>query len=60
MFSFEQVFSMMSRDFSKKGQYIYLYNLKPSVFKVFKGLKNCNIFLCADKDELDKLLKNHL
>lgn len=51
---------MLSRDLSKNGQYLYLYNLKPSVVNVFKGIKNCNIFLCVNKDELDELLKQHL
>lgn len=51
---------MMSRDFLKKGQFLYLFNLKPSVANVFKGIKNCNIFLCANKDELDELLRKHL
>jgi len=55
-----QVFSMMSRDFLKKGQFLYMFNLKPSVGNVFMGLKNCNIYLCANKDELDELLKKHL
>lgn len=48
---------MMSRDFSNKGQLIYIYDLKPSVLKVFKGLKNINIVVCANKNELDDLLK---
>lgn len=51
---------MMSQDFSKKGQFLYLFNLKSSVANVFKGIKNCNIFLCANKDELDELLRKHL
>jgi len=51
---------MMSRDFSKRGQFVYFYNLKPSVGNVFKGIKNCSIFLCANKDELDELLRKHL
>jgi hypothetical protein len=51
---------MMSQDFSKKGQYLYLYDLKPNVGNVFKGIKNCNIFICANKDELDVQLKNYL
>ncbi|XP_050055447.1 sodium-independent sulfate anion transporter-like isoform X2 [Aphis gossypii] len=58
-FTTANVFSMMSLDFSKKGQYLYLYNLKPSVASVFKGIKNCNIYLCANKDELNELLRNH-
>ncbi|XP_016657179.1 sodium-independent sulfate anion transporter [Acyrthosiphon pisum] len=58
-FTTANVFSMMSRDFSKKGQFLYLFNLKPSVANVFKGIKNCNIFLCANKDELDELLRKH-
>ncbi|VVC34483.1 SLC26A/SulP transporter domain,STAS domain,Sulphate anion transporter, conserved site [Cinara cedri] len=52
-------FGMMSEDFTRKGQFLYLYNLKPSVRNVFKGIKNCNIFLCANKDELDDQLKKH-
>lgn len=55
-----QVFSMMSRDFSKKGLFLYVYNLKPSVANVFKGIKNFNIFMFANKDELDEMLKKHL
>lgn len=55
-----QVFSMMSRDFLKKGQFLYMFNLKPSVGNVFTGMKNCNIFLCENKDELDELLNKHL
>ncbi|XP_060834113.1 sodium-independent sulfate anion transporter-like [Rhopalosiphum padi] len=58
-FTTANVFSMMSQDFSKKGQFLYLYDLKPSVANVFKGIKNCNIFICANKDELDVLLRNH-
>lgn len=50
---------MMSQDFTEKGQFLYLYNLKPSVFKVFKGIQNCNILLCSSKDELDEQLKKH-
>lgn len=51
---------MMSRDFSKNGQLIYIYNLKPSVFNVFKGLKNCNILLCSNKDAMEEELKKHI
>jgi len=55
-----QIFSMMSQDFLKKGQFLYLYNLKPSVANVLKGIKNCNILLCANNDELDELLRKQL
>ncbi|KAL4132119.1 hypothetical protein QTP88_009329 [Uroleucon formosanum] len=58
-FTTANVFAMMSQDFSKKGQFLYLFNLKSSVANVFKGIKNCNIFLCANKDELDELLRKH-
>lgn len=51
---------MISRDLSIKGQSLYLYNLKPSVIGVFEGLKNCDVFLCANKNELDELLIKHL
>lgn len=51
---------MIATDFSKKGQFLCMYNLKPSVINVFKGLKNCNIILCANKDELDEILKTNL
>lgn len=54
--AFFQVLSMMARDFSKIGEFLYLYNLKSSVVNVFKGIKNCNIILCTNMDELEQHL----
>lgn len=59
---FLQVIELLTIDFSRRGQLLFFYNLKPSLVNVFEGVrpKDFNIRLFYESKEIDQLLLKHM
>jgi len=57
-----QVIELLTIDFSRRGQLLFFYNLKPSLVNVFEGVspKDFNIRLFYESREIDQLLHKHM
>ncbi|XP_050432664.1 sodium-independent sulfate anion transporter-like isoform X2 [Adelges cooleyi] len=56
-FTAAKVIEILTKDFSKRGQALFFYNLKPSVVAVFEGVQPKDFFTYYHRHELDVLLK---
>lgn len=52
-----QVIELLTKDFSKRGQLLFFYNLKPSLVAVFKGVYPSDFNVFYDSRALDQLLQ---
>ncbi|XP_050540924.1 sodium-independent sulfate anion transporter-like isoform X2 [Daktulosphaira vitifoliae] len=52
-----KVIEILTKDFSKRGQQLFFYNLKPSVVAVFEGVQPKDFITYYQRHELDFLLK---
>lgn len=55
-----QVIEVLTEDFSKRGQPLFFYNLKPSVVAVFEGVQPTDFVVYYDKHDLDHLLRSKM
>lgn len=57
-----QVIELLTIDFSRRGQLLFFYNLKPSLVTVFEGVrpKDFNIRLFYESQDIDQLLNKHM
>ncbi|XP_050540917.1 sodium-independent sulfate anion transporter-like isoform X3 [Daktulosphaira vitifoliae] len=58
-FTTANVFSTISHDLSRKGQKMYMFNLKPSVIRVFDGINDSHIIFCSNKQELEEIIDSN-
>lgn len=49
----------LTEDFSKRGQPLIFHNLKPSVLKIFKGVKSSDLKCSSNELELNDYLKGN-
>ena len=56
-FTAATVIVSLIRDFASKGQPLFFYNLKPSVYAVFEGVASTDIVVYYNQETLDGLLK---
>lgn len=49
----------LTEDFSKRGQPLIFYNLKPSVIEIFKGVKPSGLRCSSNELELNDSLKGN-
>lgn len=56
--SLSQVIESLTQDFSRRGQTLFFYNLKPSVVAVFEGVQPQDFHVYYNEAELDDLLKS--
>ncbi|XP_050540922.1 sodium-independent sulfate anion transporter-like isoform X1 [Daktulosphaira vitifoliae] len=56
-FTAAKVIEILTKDFSKRGQQLFFYNLKPSVVAVFEGVQPKDFITYYQRHELDFLLK---
>ncbi|KAF0764391.1 sodium-independent sulfate anion transporter-like [Aphis craccivora] len=61
-FTAAKVIELLTIDFSRRGQLLFFYNLKPSLVNVFEGVrpKDFNIRLFYESKEIDQLLLKHM
>uniref|UniRef100_A0A2H8TMS2 Sodium-independent sulfate anion transporter n=1 Tax=Melanaphis sacchari TaxID=742174 RepID=A0A2H8TMS2_9HEMI len=61
-FTAAKVIELLTIDFSRRGQLLFFYNLKPSLVNVFEGVrpKDFNIRLFYEFREIDQLLHKHM
>lgn len=52
-----KVIEMLTQDFSKRGQALFFYNLKPSVVAVFEGVQPKDFITYYHRQDLDQLFK---
>ncbi|KZC13813.1 PREDICTED: sodium-independent sulfate anion transporter [Dufourea novaeangliae] len=57
-FTAATVIETLTRDFALKGQPLFFYNLKPSVYAVFEGVASTDFVVYYTQEALDDLLKN--
>ncbi|XKL60739.1 hypothetical protein PGB90_007796 [Kerria lacca] len=57
-FTAAKVIEILTQDFSKRGQALVFYNLKPSIAAIFEGVQPKNFFTCYDKQKLDEIIRN--
>ncbi|XP_037911072.1 sodium-independent sulfate anion transporter [Hermetia illucens] len=55
-FTAATVIENLTQDFSKRGQHLFFYNLKPSVCTVFEGLSPVDFTVYYQEQQLDELL----
>jgi len=48
---------MLTQDFSKRGQALFFYNLKPSVVAVFEGVQPKDFITFYHRHDLDHLFQ---
>lgn len=48
---------MLTQDFSKRGQALFFYNLKPSVVAVFEGVQPKDFITYYHRHEFDNLFQ---
>lgn len=48
---------MLTQDFSKRGQALFFYNLKPSVVAVFEGVQPKGFITYYHRHDLDQLFQ---
>lgn len=58
-FTAAKVIESLTQDFSRRGQTLFFYNLKPSVVAVFEGLQPQDFHVYYNEAELDDLLKKY-
>ncbi|XP_026271920.1 sodium-independent sulfate anion transporter [Frankliniella occidentalis] len=58
-FTAAKVIESLTQDFSRRGQTLFFYNLKPSVVAVFEGLQPQDFHVYYNEAELDELLKKY-
>ncbi|XP_011878239.1 PREDICTED: sodium-independent sulfate anion transporter isoform X2 [Vollenhovia emeryi] len=51
------VIEILTKDFAKRGQPLFFYNLKPSVYAVFEGVEPTDFVVYYNQETLDALLK---
>ncbi|KAK0093334.1 hypothetical protein PV326_013778 [Microctonus aethiopoides] len=51
------IIEVLIRDFSARGQPLFFYNLKPSVYSVFEGIQSTDLIVYYTPDALDNLLR---
>lgn len=51
------VIESLTKDFAKRGQPLFFYNLKPSVYSVFEGVEPTDFVVYYTEEALDDLLK---
>lgn len=51
------IIEVLIRDFSARGQPLFFYNLKPSVYSVFEGIQSTDFIVYYTPDALDNLLR---
>jgi len=56
-FTAATVIETLTKDFSLKGQPLFFYNLKPSVYAVFEGVEPTDFVVYYTQEALDDLLK---
>lgn len=56
-FTAAKVIEMLTNDFATRQQPLFFYNLKPSVYAIFEGLKPIDFVVYYREDQLDDLLK---
>lgn len=59
-FTAATVIEILTKDFSKRGQPLFFYNLKPSVNNIFEGLAPVDFIVYYNEENLDDLLKNRI
>ncbi|XP_022162658.1 sodium-independent sulfate anion transporter-like [Myzus persicae] len=61
-FTAAKVIELLTIDFSRRGQLLFFYNLKPSLVTVFEGVrpKDFNIRLFYERQDIDQLLNKHM
>lgn len=52
-----KVIEMLTQDFSKRGQALFFYNLKPSVVAVFEGVQPKGFITYYHRHDLDRLFQ---
>jgi len=56
-FTAATVIEILTKDFAKRGQPLFFYNLKPSVNAVFEGVEPKDFIVYYNQETLDDLLK---
>ncbi|KAL0123343.1 hypothetical protein PUN28_005701 [Cardiocondyla obscurior] len=56
-FTAATVIEILTKDFAKRGQPLFFYNLKPSVYAVFEGVEPTDFVVYYNQETLDDLLK---
>ncbi|KAL4132116.1 hypothetical protein QTP88_009327 [Uroleucon formosanum] len=61
-FTAAKVIELLTIDFSRRGQLLFFYNLKPSLVTVFEGVrpKDFNIRLFYESQDIDQLFNKHM
>ena len=54
-----KVIESLTKDFAARGQPLFFYNLKPSVYAVFEGVAPKDFVVYYTQESLDDLLKEH-
>ncbi|VVC45753.1 SLC26A/SulP transporter domain,STAS domain [Cinara cedri] len=57
-FTAAKVIEMLTHDFSKRGQALFFYNLKPSVVDVFEGVQPKDFITYYHRHDLDRLFQS--
>ncbi|CAK9814457.1 Sodium-independent sulfate anion transporter [Anthophora plagiata] len=57
-FTAATVMETLTKDFSSRGQPLFFYNLKPSVYAVFEGVASSDFVVYYTQEALDDLLKD--
>ncbi|XP_011689517.1 PREDICTED: sodium-independent sulfate anion transporter [Wasmannia auropunctata] len=56
-FTAATVIEILTKDFASRGQPLFFYNLKPSVYAVFEGVEPTDFVVYYNQETLDDLLK---
>ncbi|KAL0123340.1 hypothetical protein PUN28_005701 [Cardiocondyla obscurior] len=56
-FTAATVIEILTKDFAKRGQPLFFYNLKPSVYAVFEGVEPTDFVVYYNQETLDDLCK---
>lgn len=57
-FTAATVIETLTKDFASRGQPLFFYNLKPSVYAVFEGVASSDFVVYYTQEALDDLLKD--
>lgn len=55
-FTAAMVIETLTKDFASRGQPLFFYNLKPSVYAVFEGIEPTDFVVYYTQEALDDLL----
>lgn len=55
-FTAATVVEILTKDFAARGQPLFFYNLKPSVYAIFEGMEPTDFVVYYTQDALDDLL----